>query len=458
MNSGDGAPVFPPVPKNPGMHDAREASRVVEMLPRFVKALSSLRLTVVVLACGIVLVFLGTLAQEPMGLYLVQERFFKSFFVDQIAFSAAIRKASHLVFINLDPLPPEAYEAHPRIPVFPGGYLIGAVLLANLLAAHISRLRLSWNKTGILLTHAGIVLMILGQVFTDLMSNESMLSFSEGETRAYSEHVDRFELVFARDVPGSERELVVALPAALLANGSEVRRDPLPFTVRVQRMHPNAKPRQRAPMVDTNREPAATQGVGRKAILDPLPLVRDMDHRNVPGAVVELVGPKGSMGTWMVWGQLSGPQEVEVGGETWRMELRPERLYNPFTLTLLKINHEVYRGTEIPRNFQSRVRIDNPGTGEHREVDIYMNNPLRYGGLTFYQNQMNKEVLGPFSGLQVVRNPSWLTPYVSTAMVFGGMLLHFLIMLAGFVSKSAAGRSGTTPAGAAASKQRNLPV
>ena len=63
------------------------------MLSRLVKVLSSLRLTVALLACGIVLVFLGTLAQEPMGLYLVQERFFKAFFVDQISLNAAIRKA-----------------------------------------------------------------------------------------------------------------------------------------------------------------------------------------------------------------------------------------------------------------------------------------------------------------------------------------------------------------------------
>ncbi len=417
---------------------------MIPMLSRLVKVLSSVRLAVALLACGIVLVFLGTLAQEPMGLYLVQERFFKAFFVDQISINAAVRKASHLVFLNLDPLPPEAYEAHPRIPVFPGGYLIGGLLLVNLLCAHIAKLKLSWRKTGILLTHAGVVLMIVGQVFTDLLSTESNLSFFEGETKAYSEHVDRQELVFAKDVPGTDRESVVSIPASMLKDGAEIRHPSLPFVVRVRDWYQNSTSRTRAPMVHTNRQPAASEGVGRKAIVDRLPPVRDMDHRNMPAAVIELSGEKGALGTWLMSGQISN-QEIEADGATWRAELRPERLYLPFSFTLLKINHEVYRGTDIPRNFQSRVRIDNPGTGEHREVDIYMNNPLRYGGLTFYQSQMNRELLGQFSGLQVVRNPSWLGPYLSTAMIFGGMLLHFAIMLVGFIGKQKKSAATQTP-------------
>ena len=35
--------------------------------------------------------------------------------------------------------------------------------------------------------------------------------------------------------------------------------------------------------------------------------------------------------------------------------------------------------------------IDNPQRRESREVDIYMNNPLRYEGLTFFQYQMGRD-------------------------------------------------------------------
>jgi hypothetical protein len=409
------------------------------MLSRVLNALSSLRLTVAVLALGIVLVFLGTVAQEPMGLYLVQKRFFQSFFVDHIALNAALRKASHLLLLNLPPLPPELYEHQPLIPVFPGGYLLGGVLLVNLLVTHLRKLRFVWSKTGIHLTHFGILVLLLGQLFTDQLSVESQISFREGESRSYSEDFAKYELAFLQDLPGTDRDRVIAVPDSLLRTGGELRHEQLPFTVRIQQFHPNASVRRRAPMVDTNREPASTQGAGTRLIVDPATQVRDMDRKNQPAAILEVVGSQGTMGTWAL-SPLLKAQELGAGQGGWRAELRPVRYYEPFQLTLLKTTHEIYRGTDIPKNFQSRVRIDNTGTGEHREVDVYMNNPLRYAGLTFYQYQMGREQLDDggrgTSALQVVRNPSWLAPYVSTALVFGGMLLHFLIMLGGFIRRS----------------------
>ena len=70
-----------------------------------------------------------------------------------------------------------------------------------------------------------------------------------------------------------------------------------------------------------------------------------------------------------------------------------------------------------------------------------MNHPLRYEGLTFYQYQMDAGQVAqqagrtPSSVLQVVRNPSWLTPYIGCAMVGAGLLIQFLTHLTGFVSK-----------------------
>ena len=87
------------------------------------------------------------------------------------------------------------------------------------------------------------------------------------------------------------------------------------------------------------------------------------------------------------------------------------------------------------------MRIDNPQSGETREVEISMNHPLRYGGYTYYQYQMAAGEMVERTGqkasstLQVVRNPSWLTPYVGCAMVGLGLVVQFLYHLVGFVSK-----------------------
>ena len=115
------------------------------------------------------------------------------------------------------------------------------------------------------------------------------------------------------------------------------------------------------------------------------------------------------------------------------MTLRPHREYKPYSLKLIDFRHDKYPGTEIPKNFSSRVQLHNPSTGEQREVLIYMNNPLRYGGATYYQASFDTDNQG--SILQVVRNPSWLTPYLACVLVSAGLVTQFLMHLVGFLGK-----------------------
>src|SRR6185437_8495293 len=110
------------------------------------------------------LVWVGTVAQADEGLYQAQARYFK-----------------HWVVVGAS-----MFGHHVPL-VLPGGYLLGSVLLVNLIAAHISRFQFTWKKLGIHVAHAGIILLLVGQLTTDLLSRETMLRFSEGETKSYSE-------------------------------------------------------------------------------------------------------------------------------------------------------------------------------------------------------------------------------------------------------------------------------
>ncbi len=375
------------------------------------KFFTSLRLTVACLAFGIVLIFLGTIAQVNEGLWQAQERWFKSFFIWWGPGGAGW-----------------------KIPIMPGGYLVGITLVLNLIAAHIKRFKFTKKQFGINLTHLGIILLLLGQLVTDIMSKESIVSFREGEARSFLESHRDNELVFTADAaPGQEQ--VVAIPEEVVAKKGDITSDKLPFTVRVKEYSLNGTLRSRAPMVDS-APPLATQGVGPKVTAIPEPEVKETDKRNLPFAVVEILNGGASLGTWIASPFLD-PQEIKIGAQTWRVAFRFEREYTPFSVKLLKTTHEVYRGTDIPKNFQSRVRLENARTGENREVDIYMNSPLRYEGLTFYQYQMGRDDrvdLGT-STLQVVRNPSWLTPYLGCAIVALGMVWQFLFHLVGFITK-----------------------
>jgi hypothetical protein len=96
-------------------------------------------------------------------------------------------------------------------------------------------------------------------------------------------------------------------------------------------------------------------------------------------------------------------------------------------MTLKKFRHDVYPGTDIPKNFSSLVHLSRPSTGEERDVLISMNQPLRYGGKAFYQESFGKN--DTLSILQVVENPGWLLPYASCVLVAAGLVFHFAFSL-----------------------------
>ena len=401
---------------------------------------TSLKLTVTLLSFAIVLVFIGTLAQADDGLYAAQSHFFRQWLVI----------GAHL-FGREIPL------------ILPGGYLLGTLLLANLLAAHIYRFQLSTKKIGIMLAHSGVILLLVGQLVTDMLARETQINFAEGETRNYSESTTDYELIFTS---GNE---ATAIPAKLLSPGDTLKIDSLPFAIRVKSFWKNSDVNFRAPMMQ-NAPPIASNGVALHFDFSPLPDEKTTDRKNVPTALIELIGQNGSLGDWVVsdWtgdaamvaglqasyaqqmgpgmaqkisSRLAAPQAIEFNDKKLTFVLRPMRIRQPFSLTLLQATHTIYAGTDIPKDFRSRVRLQNPKTGENREVEISMNHPLRYAGLTFYQYQMSageavvKAGQAQSSVLQVVRNPGWLTPYLGCAMVGAGLVIQFMFHLVGFMAK-----------------------
>ena len=376
-------------------------------LDRLINFFASLRLTVVCLALALVLVFWGTLAQVDLGLYKAQNEFFRSFIIYWGPKGTAW-----------------------RIPVFPGGYLIGGVLLLNLIASQLRRLTFTASKVGLWMVHVGLILLLLGQLLTDLLSRESTLHLRDGESRNYSETDREAELAII-DASDPDADKVVAIPQGVLASEKSIRPGDLPFTLRVKQFFGNSLVANRA--ADAAQPPAATQGIGPSATVQGLPHVTEMDKRDVPSAVVEIETPQGSLGSWLVSEYVEQPQSFTCNNRTYRLAMRPHRLYKPYSIQLLKFQHDVYPGTDIPKNFSSRVLLHHPQTGEKREVLIYMNNPLRYAGETFYQSGFDPDNKGTI--LQVVHNPSWLTPYLSCVMVGVGLIIQFATHLFGFTFK-----------------------
>lgn len=375
------------------------------LLDRLIAFFTSLKLTVVCLVLAMLLVFFGTLAQVEMGLYKAQNEFFRSF----------------LIYWG-----PKGADW--KVPVFPGGYLIGGVMLINLFAAHLRYYKSGLKHLGIVMIHLGMVLLLLGQFATDMLSVESSLHLREGETKNYTVVDRRTELAVA-DVSEGKRERVVAIPQRVLAQEGEIAHPELPFKLRVKQFMINSAVANRR--ANASEPAAADQGFGAQLTVKELPHVTEMDRRDVPSALIEVATATESLGTWLVSEFINQPQGFTWEDRRFELTLRQRREYKPHSLTLLEFRHDKYPGTEIPKNFSSRVRLNHPQTGEEREVLIYMNNPLRYGGATYYQASFDTDNQGTI--LQVVRNPGWLTPYVACVLVSVGLLWQFGMHLFNFL-------------------------
>ncbi len=233
--------------------------------------LTSLRLTVWLLGFSVVLVFLGSIAQVPEGLWNAQARWFKSWVI-----------TTHV----------GGFE----IPFFPGGHLLGALLFLNLLAAHFKRFKSDFQKFGIQLTHVGIIVMLVGQFITDKKQVESFLGFEEGETRSFTEHHRDSELVFLREKDANTDE-AVSFPEELYKPGGlfsrvklpvELKQGKLPFTVRVLKFGMNGdvlSPDSVKKMAERLKTALATLD-GKFSTAEALVPVAEADMMNVERAMV----------------------------------------------------------------------------------------------------------------------------------------------------------------------------
>ncbi len=383
-------------------------------------SLASLRLTVFLFVLAFILVFAGTLAQVDAGIFTVVTTYFRTL----------------IVWIPLQIFIPRSIHVGGGF-YFPGGWLIGGALLTNLLAAHLVRFKLAWNRSGILLIHAGLIVMMLSEFITGKFAVEGVMTIVQGSASNYLELHDQNEL----SITGPDGK-VVTIPAKQLRTPGPVRDDRLPFDIDVIQFLTNSDPPRPLKKGESN---PANAGDGAKLVANEIAPVSGTDPDQGPDvpAVYLALHDKANgklLGTYLVsewWSefwQIFGepmPQAVTADGKRYELSLRPERVYKPYTIQLKRFTHKIFKLTDIPSVFASDVRLVNPETGEERNIEISMNKPLSYNGETFYQQGFLPDDMG--TRLQVVRNPGWIMPYLSCGMVSLGMLIHFGLHLSKFL-------------------------
>ena len=446
--------------------------------------LASLRLTVVLLAMAMYLIFVGTLAQVEDGIWQVVHDYFRSWivYVPFDVFRALLYPGSDTHWNG----------SHP----FPGGFLIIGALLINLLAAHATRFRITgrgtllavglslivvggaligytvadhatsariqqdvllmlgiWavpmalvsagcymvfgrRKAGIVLVHAGLILMLLGEYITGMGAEEGRMMIPEFGSSNVVVDPREVEIALVADAADGKQTNVV-IPEAMIVSASEgdkpITDKSLPVSVRVDKWMPNSSPLPRVAQNDPSRLFWSVQ---------PQPEVTGTQQaEDRPSAVVTLFKGEDRLGqyTLSTWDYFT-PEPVEVDGKTWRVSLRFKHRPLDYSLQLHDFRHDTFTGSRTARNFSSDLRLATADTATSREAFIKMNQPLRYDGKAFFQSGFFQDPMNRNLGtiLQVADNPGAWVPYLSCVVVTVGLTLHFFASLLRFGRRAVA--------------------
>ena len=388
------------------------------------KFFSSLKLTVLLLSLSLVLIFFGTLDQVEYGIWETQKRYFESFIV---VWSCP----DFIPNINLSWI---------HLPL-PGGYLLGGLLFINLLAAHATRFKLTWKKSGLFCIHFGLILLLVSELITDIVSEESQMPINEGSDANYSETVLDNELVLI-DRSNSDYDSIHTIPVNLLKKGKRLSVPETNLSVQALKYYPNASIA-RSSGAQSLEKPIGNQGITQRMSLSVTPKPKEYteDAINTATAYVEIFDVNDeSLGVWLVSNVIDDrfpPQLVQSGNQSYELALRFKRYYHPFKIELIDFKHDKYPGTDVPYNFSSEVYVKDMDDSIKQKALIYMNHPLRYGGLTFYQAAFANE--DTTSIFQVVKNPGWLLPYISVLLMGFGMSFQFGMHFLKFLKKERKG-------------------
>ena len=334
-----------------------------------------------------ILLTVGTISQKFIGLHQSQVLYFSSW----IAF--------------FGPVP------------VPGGRLALTVMFVNLLSKLLFKSPFVFKRSGVIITHLGSLLLLLGGFFTAIASREGNMVLHEGATsNFFSDHYAK-ELAI---IDTSDRSLdhVLAFSGSRLQPGAVLEHERLPGTITILDFYTNTKPLTRIAEAPQDTKGLAMLVSMKEDALSP-------EDRNLAGVRFRWDGIGSESGTYVAPEALQLPQDIEIDGKSYRIELRGLRHFLPIALTLNDFEKQVHPGTQKPRSFKSEVDVRD-GNSTYPAI-IQMNQPLRTHNFTFYQSSFVQDRFGETSIFSVVENAGRLFPYISSIIIAIGIFWHILV-------------------------------
>ena len=337
--------------------------------------------------------------------------------------------------------------------------------------------RLLFHKRGgIVVLHIGVALLMFSELQVGFHAKETQLGLAEGDTSTFLRDIRERELAIVQREDGQDH--VVVVPEARLIDAAAssdaaalsdavaetITHEGLPFVLRVDSFLRNSRLRPVLPGEDKQ----ATTGLGTFAApveLDPVNGMDDsMDMSAVRVTLLDRETGK-ELETLLCAQDVSEmravpiAEKVTVDGRDYLFFLRFQRNYRDYEVELLDVSRTNYIGTSTPRDYRSQIIIRDSKTGEAEEFALWMNNPLRYKGETFYQTGYNQLPDGTeMTTLSVVRNTGWMLPYIACMILTVGMFAQFGQTLGRYLSRLDGPQSASSTDGTTTSETSTLPA
>ncbi len=378
---------------------------------RFFDWLSGFGLATVLLLLLGILTWLATLEQRDSGLYATLNKYFDW-------------KAPFIL--------PEINGKTVPIPL-PGGYWVCALLTVNLALGGVLRIRKGLKQIPNIISHSGIIILLIGGGVTHHFSERGNLAVGEGETSNVAEDYFEYVVEVAEILDNKPTAIHVIRGAQIedLETSSRLFRFPnLPFDLEIGGYQENAQP-----IAATERAPENGELMADGYYLQSKPGEKNAEA-NTAGCYAKVVERDGTRSDPIILAGASfHPYTLRHGNRIFTLDMRKRLWVMPFDLTLNKFTAEFYPGTTRPKKFISQVtRTEN---GQKANATIQMNEPLRYEGLTFFQASYGPPGAGPgqklYSVFEVVKNPADKWPEYSLWVVVVGLTLQFGLKLVLFI-------------------------
>ena len=312
---------------------------------KLMQSLTSTKITTILLLCLCNIIFWGTIDQTERGLWAAQNKYFYAWL-----YRAEIPYTQAKLWFPL-----------------PGMLLVGWLMCIQQILCFIFKFKYLWAKTGILIMHFGLLMMLVGGGVSFYFSKEAQLTLAVNEKSQFALGYHSWEISIWKNSSLSRQVSAITISNLQAKDVISVPNHGIEIEIESNYLNALAYAEQ-----EGLKMPNLINS-SHIAMLKETPLEKEPEQ-NVPGIIFNL---KNEQQRVLLYGAEQAPTPyILANKDTLFFQLRRERFPLPFEVTLLEFKRLLHGGTMMARAFESKIQVQNNTLNQ--EYKVAMNEPYRF--------------------------------------------------------------------------------